>query len=347
MDIPMRLADIHTDSHGRNGQETAAALVQFAQQSVVDRWLGTRAKSTQRAYRKDLEYFARWLRAEAGIEVDGPDAAAEALLSGTSAVANTLTEAWVASQMKAGLSSATINRRLAALRSLAKLARRLGRSTVVIDTEGPRDEPVRDVRGPDAEGIRAMLAAAGAQRNRRKALRDVAILALLANCALRRSEVAGLNVHDVDIDRLHVKRKGRRRKAWVPLPANTRAALAAWLDVRKPAADGVFHSVSHRAMQDGATPARITDEVVWKIVRAAGRKAGLTRECWPHALRHTAITTMLDAGFDVRKVRDFSGHATIQGVIAYDDARTNWASDISEAMDNEVFGSVPTPPPQP
>src|SRR5207253_9618131 len=92
----------------------------------------------------------------------------------------------------------------------------------------------RDTDGPDREGFRAMLAAAGAQPGP-KGLRDVALLRLLHDLGLRRSEAVRLDVEDVDLpgNRILILGRGRsQKKEPVTLPEPTRAALAAWLEAR-------------------------------------------------------------------------------------------------------------------
>src|SRR5262249_35191138 len=131
-----------------------------------------------------------------------------------------------------GLAPATINRRLAALRSLVKLARTLGLVSWVLEVEGVRAESYRDTRGPGHAGFRKLLLTLAGRRDT-KAVRDRALLRLLYDLGLRRAEVVGLNVADVDLDggTVAVLGKGRSQKVLLTLPAATRDALAAWLAV--------------------------------------------------------------------------------------------------------------------
>jgi integrase/recombinase XerC len=66
----------------------------------------------------------------------------------------------------------------------------------------------------------------------------------------------------------------------------------------------------------------------WIVARLGGA-AKVGRAVRPHGLRHAAITTALDAGKDVRVVRRFSRHRTLDMVLRYDDDRGGIAGEIA------------------
>src|SRR4051812_43439443 len=105
---------------------------------LVRAFLAGRSRQTLRAYPRDLAGFAGW--AGAG----SPGEAAGLLLAGGQGRANEVALAYRQQLQARGLAPATVNRRLAALRSLVKLARTLGMVGCSLDVEGPRGEPLRD-----------------------------------------------------------------------------------------------------------------------------------------------------------------------------------------------------------
>jgi integrase/recombinase XerC len=123
---------------------------------VLESWLAARNPNTVHGYRRDLAGFAQWLGAPS------PEAAVEMFLSSGQAAANRIALAWQSSMVECGLASATIARRLAALRSIVKVARMIGRVNWSLDVEGPRVEPRRDMRGPDLVDVRLVWRAAAA-----------------------------------------------------------------------------------------------------------------------------------------------------------------------------------------
>ena len=128
----------------------AAALPAIGTPTVIDAWLRARNPNTVRGYHSDLERFREWLGAPSTA------AAIEALLSGGQAAANLMVMNYVAALVERGLAGATIARRLAALRSMVKIARKIGRTNWSLDVEGPRVEARRDMRGPDLLDVRLL-----------------------------------------------------------------------------------------------------------------------------------------------------------------------------------------------
>jgi len=119
--------------------------------SLVASFLAGRSPQTLRAYRQDLQSFARWLRAA------DLDEAAQRLLGSGPGPANALALAYRATLIDQQLAAATVNRRLAALRSLVKLARTIGLVPWALEVPGLPAEPYRDTRGPGLAGVRRLL----------------------------------------------------------------------------------------------------------------------------------------------------------------------------------------------
>jgi integrase/recombinase XerC len=293
-----------------------------AAERVLSAFLRGRSTNTLRAYRDDLAEFAAHCGAVS------PGLALARILSGANGEANALALDWRHAMEEAGLSPASINRRLAAVRSCVKLARMLGVVTWQLDIPGVKARAYRDTKGPGLLAIRAMLEAATAQRNKVKAVRDVALLRLLFDLGLRRAEVTALEVSDLDLSagRVLVLGKGQREKVALTLPQGARLALAAWLEVRGFAAGPLFVNLDRRSSR-----ARLTGAGLYDIVSKLGAKAGA--QVRPHGIRHTAITAALDATRgDVRRVRAFSRHANVQTLLVYDDARNDHGGAVAASV---------------
>jgi integrase/recombinase XerC len=287
---------------------------------LLEAFLAGRSPQTIRAYRADVADFAAFAGG-----ADVAQAAAQLLGQGAGP-ANALALAYKADLLGRGLAPATINRRLAALRSLVKLGRTLGLVAWSLEVEGVRAEAYRDTRGPGQAGFRRLLDQLG-QRQDPKALRDRALLRLLFDLGLRRAEAVGLDLEDLDqtAGTLAVLGKGRREKVALTLPEPTRAALAAWSAARGSQPGPLFVRLDRAGKGRG----RLTGAAVYAIVRALGAKAGLGR-VRPHGLRHAAITAALDlTGGDVRAVQRFSRHRSLQTLQRYDDNREDLAGQVA------------------
>ena len=195
--------------------------------ALLGHFLSGRCPLTLKAYRQDIVDFQTFCQEAT------PPAAIAALFSRAPGDANATLLAYRASLIARTLSPATINRRLAALRSLVRLGRSLGFVTWSLDIQNVPARAYRDTQGPGIPAFRRLLASLDA-RPGPKSTRDRAILRLLFDLGLRRGEVSSLEISDLDIERglLAVKSKGHRDKDLLALPSPTRAALQAWLTVR-------------------------------------------------------------------------------------------------------------------
>ena len=129
--------------------EPTQALV-LRRERILERWLA-KTDSTKAAYTANLERFRRFL------EAPTLDSAAEMFLGGGNSHANGLLLDYQESLLSRGVASATVNSRVAAVRSLVKIARQLGMITWSCDIDNLSAESYRDVSGPGLKGFRAMM----------------------------------------------------------------------------------------------------------------------------------------------------------------------------------------------
>jgi len=285
--------------------------------------------NTLEAYRRDLADFAAHLGA-ADVET-----AARRLLAGTLGEANALALSYRSAMIETGRSPATINRRLSAVRSLVALARTLGLVSWTIEIKNVKAEAYRDTRGPQVSGVEALLAAAARQQDARKATRDVAMIRLLFDVALRRGEVVALDLADVDMAgrRVWVRGKGKTQKVPITLPEPTLAATVSWISVRGGGAGPLFTNLDITGK--GPADRRLSGQGLWTIITTLGRAAGIAVR--PHGLRHRAITIGLDkTKGDLRSVQRFSRHADWRTLAKYDDNRVDLGGRVAEMVAGEV-----------
>lgn len=292
---------------------------------LYEAFLAGRSKHTRDAYSRDLADFATYV----GMASPGP--AISHLLSLTAGDANGLLLSYRAHMTEAGLTPATINRRLSAIRSAVKLARTLGMTDWSPEIDGLKVQSYRDTTGPGLSGTRAMLDQARRQEPV-KAARDAALIRLMFDLALRRGEVAGLDLEDLDTAgrRLWIKGKGRTQKEARTLPEPTLIALNNWLAQR-----GSVAAETEAAMFVGLSGPdrgrRITGRGLHYVIARLGGDVGITTR--PHGLRHASITAALDAnGGDVRAVQQHARHANPQTTIRYDDNRRDLAGQIAMGL---------------
>ena len=243
-----------------------------ASSRLISVFLEGRSPRTLDAYRRDLADFRVFMGTETA------DEAARQLLTAGHGPANETALRYRASLLGRGLSPATVNRRLAAVRSLVKLARLIGLVPWTLEVPGVQAEKYRDTRGPGRAGVVRLLETLDRQATP-KARRDTAVVRLLYDLALRRGEVVGLDIEDVDLEdgSVLVIGKGRTEKTRLTLPSPTTAALRAWLLARGATSGPLF--INFDRAQKGR---RLTGRSVARIVQAVGHQAGLTAPVRPH-----------------------------------------------------------------
>ena len=289
---------------------------------LLDDFLSGLNPNTLRTYRQGLADFALFVGAA------DANHAAGILMAGGHGEANHLVLSYRANLVERDLAANTINSRLAALRSLVKLARTLDLIGWAIDVGNVKARSYRDTAGCGAAGYRRLLEYLDGSGDP-KAVRDRAIVRLLFERALRRGEVASLDVAHVDLDAgtVSIQGKGHTDRESLTLPEPTQRALADWLAIRGTEPGPLFTNVDRARKGTG----RLTGAGIWAIVGALGDATG--QRVRPHGLRHAAITKALDAtGGDVRAVQRFSRHARVDTVLLYDDSRRDLGGDVAKLV---------------
>jgi len=182
----------------------------------------------------------------------------------------------------------------------------------------------REVVALSASQVRRMCDAAGALTGP-TGVRAHALVEMLYGCGIRATEAAGLDVSALHLDEpddphVVVRGKGGRHRA-VAVPAVARDALVRYLatarpelrarDVR-PRPDQARHRDAD-AVFLGARGRRMGRSDVWREVQRVADAAGLVSEgvrVFPHALRHSCGTHLVQAGVDIRYVQAHLGHAS-------------------------------------
>jgi integrase/recombinase XerC len=296
---------------------------------------------TVRAYDSDLSQFIGYAAAQADLKKRdlAPSQLDRLVLRG-----------FLADLHKRGLSRATAARKLAAVRTFLRYLRREG---LIDDDPGALvATPKRDVRMPahlSEDEMSALIDSPGDATV--LACRDHAILELFYASGLRLSELAGLDVDDVNLSAKMVRVLGKGGKERiVPFNASAAKAIRAYLKEREalvgvgpaeagPHAKPGVHSNAKRGVRlqaergvrlqadlrgrprdplfvnyrGGRLTVRSIDRLVRKYVAASSARMGIS----PHALRHSFATHLLQRGADLRVIQELLGHARLSTTQRY------------------------------
>jgi integrase/recombinase XerD len=169
-------------------------------------------------------------------------------------------------------------------------------------------------RLPKAIGINQVLELLDASDTESvRGIRDRAMLGLAYAAGLRASELVSLKRGDLDMERGIVAAHGKGgKRRLVPIGEDAMAALDAYFETQKSPAQKPSEYVfcSRRGKP-------YTRQMFWKLVRRAALGAGLPRGAYPHQLRHSFATHLLEGGADLRSVQTLLGHSDISTTEIY------------------------------
>lgn len=144
------------------------------------------------------------------------------------------------------------------------------------------------------------------------ARRDTAMFELMYSSGLRRAELIGLDLGQVNLQEAEVQVLGKGSKARiVPIGSRALAALEAWLAVR----DTLARDTS--ALFVGARGGRIAPGVLAQALKNLALRRGISAHVHPHALRHSFASHVLQSSGDLRAVQEMLGHASLSTTQVY------------------------------
>jgi integrase/recombinase XerC len=190
--------------------------------------------------------------------------------------------------------------------------------------KGLRGNPVREVQLPKIEKklplvltrqqVEELLAAPTRENKSRSApawmpLRDVSIMELFYSSGLRLSELAALDVGDVDLYTESVRVFGKGRKERVcPVGLPALEAISRYRAAANVHSGPLFINKSRT---------RISTRSIWLILKRYLRFTSIPISISPHKLRHSFATHMLDRGADLRSVQALLGHSSLSTTQIY------------------------------
>lgn len=234
-----------------------------------------------------------------------------------------------------GLSASTINVRLSAIRKLIIEARD---NNLLDPAEAAR---ILTVPGVPKRGVRlgnwltpkeAKRLLAEPDRSTMIGKRAYAILSVLVYCALRRDELARLEMRHIQ------KREGRwviadlvgkrGRVRTIPIPHAAKAALDEWLAAATIRSGFIFRQL---LKSDRVLDRRISSWTVWKTVVTAAKAAGINH-LGPHNLRRSSAKFCRKAGGDLEQIQKLLGHEDISTTVLY----LGTKQDIRQAVNDRI-----------
>lgn len=278
-----------------------AATQQFLQHIREQKQL---SEHTVTSYARDFQYFQTYAEQAVSEPVAWPSLDAGHIRH------------YVAYCRRQTLSSASIQRRLSALRSFFTWA--VQQKHMVANPALGVRAPKGEKRLPQTLSVDDIGQLLNITATDPMALRDRAMFELIYSSGLRLAELVGVDIDggiDGGIDwssaQIRVVGKGEKMRQ-LPLGKQARDAIQRWLPVRSQIAN-----VNESALFVGSRGARLNPRMVQTRLDYWAREKGLAQHVHPHMLRHSFASHMLESSGDLRAVQELLGHADISTTQIY------------------------------
>lgn len=273
---------------------------------LVEQYLGelrreNASEHTLRNYGSDLGQFVGYFTPPDGV------------VPGVSVIDVLAVREWMGSLYDRNLSKVSIRRKLAAVRSFLQFLLRHGvvqinYARLVMTPKVAKTVP----RVMTAEQTNTLIDEVGSGKLERVSLvRDVALFEVLYGCGIRVSEVAGLNLTDLDLSQgwMLVRGKGKKERQ-VPIGERALAALKRYIAERQPASGENAVFLNRRGK-------RLSVRSIETIVKLYSTVLSGDSSLHPHSLRHAYATHLLSDGADLRAIQELLGHASLSTTQKY------------------------------
>jgi site-specific recombinase XerD len=238
-----------------------------------------------------------------------------------------------------GLAANTINQQLAAVRRLAHEAADSGLLSPELAAGISRVKGVKQLGFRSGNWLTEQQCSEVLRHARGasvRAKRDYAMLAMLFGCGLRRSELVGLELDEVQMRQGHwavvdlIGKGGHIRT--VPIPQWVKAALDVWIAAAGITEGKVFRAVARTGKVWGKG---ISQNVVWYVVKTCCEKVGL-QHIAPHDLRRTCAKLCHSSGGELEQIQFLLGHASVQTTERYLGCKQNLGHPVNDLFDLRI-----------
>ena len=250
-------------------------------------------------------------------------------------VSRTLILAFRAAMLDRDLSASTINVKLSAVRKLITEAKRAGvvgaeEAAQMTDIPNVRQQGTRLGNWLTKDQAKDLLAVP--DRSMMKGKRDYVILALLVGCALRRNELAQLDVETIQLREgrwvlADLCGKGRRIRT-VAVPMWVKQGINAWMTAAGIEEGRLLRRVTKAGKPKGDV---LSDWAVWSVVEQAAKEIGI-EHFGAHDLRRTCAKLCRKAGGDLEQIKFLLGHSSIQTTERYLGSEQELAVAVNDSL---------------
>mgnify|MGYP001811634729 CR=1 FL=1 len=257
---------------------------------------------TVKAYLRDLRSFESYCKEQHGD-------------TSINTLPYSVIRSWIITCLEDGCSNRTINRKIASLKSYYRFLMRKG----YIESNplaGHRPLKMdRKVEVPfSQEEMRELLSAWSTEDSDFETLRDRLIVELLYTTGMRRAELIGIELTDLDLESGTLRVTGKRNKErLIPLVREVTPHIKEYLRARQES----FPDSDSPVLLLTGSGNKIYETLVYRIINGYFSKVSSKVKKSPHILRHTFATHLLNKGADLNSVKELLGHASLASTQVY------------------------------
>ena len=267
------------------------------------------SRRTLDAYLFDIEKFNEYLNISLGLDLGSIR---------VDAIDTQVIRGWMDDRLTSGNSTRTMARKLATIKSLFRFLydQNFVRENPADKLKLPRirknppsalsqDEIRQLIKAPDPEG--------------KNYLMERALLTIIYSCGLRVSEAASLRIESLNMERQHLRVSGKGSKQRIiPLQDSVRRIVLEYILHRERVMPETMSAGAALFVKMGAKgPVEMNVRRIQYLVERCGREAGLLTHVYPHLLRHSIATHMIEEGANVEAVRQTLGHEDLATTSIY------------------------------
>lgn len=267
------------------------------------------SKHTVEAYKRDLESFALFVKTEWKVDIEGFD---------LRNVSHNDVKSWIVELSNQSIAFRSINRKLSALRAYFSFLEKTNQIKI-----SPFEKGIMPLRVEKKTklpfSVKEMEKALSFCSNEGKKsefekIRDKAIIEVFYATGIRRSELIGLRVDDLDFNQNQIKVLGKRNKErLIPLLAPTEVVLREYIEKR----DEVANVNSENFLFLAKNGKKMYPTLVYRIINLYLGAVTTKQNVSPHILRHSFASHLLDGGADLNTVKELLGHSSLAATQVY------------------------------
>jgi len=223
----------------------------------------------------------------------------------------------VAALHRQGLSGKSLQRWLSSIRSLYKFLCRFDRASNNPAIGIPAPKSAKRLPGTlNVDEINQLLSARSSETQAAESklrVRDNAMMELMYACGLRLSELSGLNLPDINWQQqiIQVTGKGQKQRR-LPFGSKAKNALESWIKQRV-----IIINENEAALFVSTRGTRLSNSSIQKRLKKMALTQGLNTNVYPHMLRHSFASHILESSKDLRAVQELLGHANLSTTQIY------------------------------